>query len=134
MNMADQKKKIVIIDDETSFLSIFETALKNAGFEVKGFFDPEEFLRQIFKEKPDLILLDISMPEIDGLEVFERLKKGFGRKLPKTVFLTNLGGALAGAAVDEHFAKNIGANGYLKKFEDLEITVKRVKEIINEEQ
>ncbi len=132
--MAEQKKKIVIIDDETSFLSIFETALKNAGFEVKGFFDPEEFLRQIFKEKPDLILLDISMPEIDGLEVFERLKKGFGRKLPKTVFLTNLGGALAGASVDEHFAKNIGASGYLKKFEDLEITVKRVKEIINEEQ
>ncbi len=132
--MAEQKKKIVIIDDETSFLSIFETALKNAGFEVKGFFDPEEFLKQIFKEKPDLILLDISMPEIDGLEVFERLKKGFGRKLPKTVFLTNLGGALAGASVDEHFAKNIGASGYLKKFEDLEITVKRVKEIINEEQ
>lgn len=132
MNGEQKKKKIIIIDDEVSFLNIFKTALESAGFEVDIFSDSQEAVKKVPKDAPDLILLDISMPEMDGLEVLERFKKSFGRHLPKVVFLTNLGGAMAGAEMDEHYAKSVGASGYFKKFEDLDVLVGRIKEVINE--
>lgn len=129
--MASQKQKIVIVDDETSFLSIFTKALENAGFEVKGFSDPKEAILKIPAEKPNLILLDISMPEINGFEVFEKLKKDLKENACKIIFLTNLGETVAGTAVDELYAKDIGANGYLKKTDDLNYFVKKIQEILS---
>src|SRR3989344_3318891 len=124
------KPKILIIDDEVSFLTIYGTALGNAGFEIKTYSNPSEALKGIESEKPDLILLDISMPKIDGFEFFDRLKDKFGKNIPKVVFLTNLGENVAGASVDEHFAKNIGAVGYVHKTDNLSDVVKKVSEIL----
>lgn len=130
MNNQKQKKKIIIIDDEVSFLSIFSKALENAGFEVRGFSDPKEAIKLIPAERADLILLDITMPEIDGFVVFEQLKNYLGSKMPKTVFLTNLGETVSGASIDEYFAKNIGAEGYVKKTDDLSAIVQKIKQLI----
>lgn len=126
-----KKQKIVIVDDEISFLSIFKTALESANFEVKEFSDPKEALKNIISEKPNLILLDISMPEIDGFQVFEHLKKDFGRKIPKIIFLTNLGETISGTGIDNHFAKNIGADGYIYKTDDINNIIKKVKEVLS---
>ncbi|KKR55671.1 MAG: Response Regulator Receiver Signal Transduction Histidine Kinase [Candidatus Curtissbacteria bacterium GW2011_GWA1_40_24] len=127
---APKKSKIVIIDDEPSFLSIFSTALGKENFEVKTFSDPQEALKNIVGEKPDVILLDIKMPGLDGFQVFEYLKKDFGKNLPKVLFLTSLGETISGTAIDNHFAKTIGANGYIHKTDDLNNIVKKVKETI----
>lgn len=124
------KPKVLIIDDEVSFLTIFGTALSNAGFEVKTYSNSSEALKNIESEEPNLILLDISMPGMDGFEFFDQLKNKFSRKMPKVVFLTNLGESVAGASVDEHFAKNIGAAGYVHKTDDLHDVIKKINEII----
>ena len=73
------------------------------------------------------------MPEIDGFEFFDRLKDKFGKNIPKVVFLTNLGENVAGASVDEHFAKNIGAVGYVHKTDNLSDVIKKVNNIIKGE-
>jgi len=128
--MDNQKKKIVIIDDESSFLNIFSTVLEKAGFEVKGFSNPKEALMKIIEEKPDLILLDVSMPDIDGFQVFEYLKRDFKEKMPKIVFLTNLGETVAGDSMDQQYAKDIGAQGYIRKTDDLDKDVQKIKELL----
>ena len=124
------KPKILIIDDEVSFLTIFGTALGNAGFEIKTYSNPSEALKKVEFENPDLILLDISMPGMDGFEFFDQLKNKLGKNIPKIVFLTNLGENVAGASVDEHFAKNIGAAGYVHKTDNLNDVVKKISEIL----
>ncbi|MDP3015417.1 MAG: response regulator [bacterium] len=128
--MDNQKKKIVIIDDELSFLNIFSTALEKAGFEVKGFSNSKEALMKVIEEKPDLILLDITMPEMNGFEVFGHLKKDFQQNMPKIVFLTNLGETVARDSIDEQYAKNIGAQGYIRKTDDLDKIVQKIKELL----
>ena len=128
--MNSRKQKIIVVDDEISFLSIFSKALENAGFEVRGFSDPKEAIKQIPIERADLILLDITMPEIDGFVVFEQLKNYLGSKMPKTIFLTTLGETVAGTSIDEYFAKNIGAEGYVKKTDDLNVIIQKIKQLI----
>lgn len=128
--MANQKKKIIIIDDETSFINIFSAVLVKAGFEVKGFSNPKEALVKMVEEKPDLILLDVAMPEMDGFMVFESLKKDFKDKMPKVIFLTNLGETISGVSIDEQYAKDLGAQGYIRKTDDLDKIVQKVKDLL----
>lgn len=127
MNMDNQKKKIAIVDDEPSFLDIFSKAFEGIGCEVKTFLGPKEAIDNIPSYGPDLILLDISMPEFDGFQVFEHLKKSFKENMPKVIFLTSFGESIAGAEVDSHFAQTIGAQGHIKKSEDLNVIVDKVK-------
>jgi DNA-binding response OmpR family regulator len=124
----NQKKKVMIIDDETSFLNILSTALEKAEFSVVSYSNPQEALKNITLVKPDIILLDILMPELDGFKVFEYIKRDLKESMPKVIFLTNLGETIAGTQVDEHFARSIGAAGYIKKTDDLEVMLKKVRE------
>lgn len=126
----NKKKKIIVVDDEISFLNIFIKALEGAGFEVKGYLNPKEALKNIPQEKADLILLDVLMPELNGFEVFEHLKKDIKEKMPKILFLTVLGETVSGTKIDEHFAKSIGAQGYIKKTDDLDKMIEKVKECL----
>lgn len=128
--MDKQKKKIVIIDDELSFLNIFSAVLEKAGFEVRGFSNPKEALMKMMEEKPDLILLDVFMPDMDGFQVFEYLKRDFKEKTPKIVFLTNLGETVAGDSIDQQYVKDIGAQGYIRKTDDLDKDVQKIKELL----
>lgn len=124
------KKKVIVVDDEPSFLNIFGELLKIYGFEVKGISDPKKALLEIPVEKPDLVLLDISMPELDGFQVFEHLKNDLKEEMPKVVFLTSLGETISGQKVDEHFAKDIGADGYIRKTADLKQISEQIQDLI----
>ena len=66
--------KIVMVDDNTDFLFTMQTFLQKNGFEVHTAADGQKGIDLIKKERPDLILLDIMMPDIDGYEVCRRLK------------------------------------------------------------
>jgi DNA-binding response OmpR family regulator len=68
------KKKILIVEDEESLLKLESILLISKGFEVKGAANGRAALDAVAEEKPDLILLDIMLPEIDGFEVCQRLK------------------------------------------------------------
>jgi two-component system, OmpR family, alkaline phosphatase synthesis response regulator PhoP len=86
--MTKQKKKILIAEDERSLLLLLQEEFTNEGFSVVTALDGEEGLAVAEKEKPDLILLDIRMPKIDGITMARKLKEA-GNNTP-IIFLTNL--------------------------------------------
>ncbi|MFZ5644504.1 MAG: response regulator transcription factor [Bacillota bacterium] len=67
-------QKILVVDDEPKIIKIVEHALKKEGFEVVGANSGAEALELAAKDRPDLVLLDIMMPGMDGFETFQRLK------------------------------------------------------------
>ncbi|MGB3242035.1 MAG: response regulator, partial [Candidatus Omnitrophota bacterium] len=68
-------KLIAVVDDIPDLLRVVKLRLKKAGFDAEGFKDGESLFRFLKKQKPDLILLDIGLPEMDGFEVCKILKK-----------------------------------------------------------
>ena len=69
-----KKTKIVVIEDEPDILEIIEYNLSKEGFEVCSALDGEEGQHLVKKEVPDLVLLDLMLPGLDGIEVCRKLK------------------------------------------------------------
>ena len=70
-------KHILVIDDEASVLSLFGQFLENAGYSVALAPDGQAGLRLLKQQKPDLIITDIMMPEMDGLELLMKVQKQY---------------------------------------------------------
>lgn len=75
MTKADKKARILIVEDEKLLNEAYETVLKHEGYEVDKAFNGQEALDVLKKSKPDLILLDLRMPKMDGLTFLAELKK-----------------------------------------------------------
>ena len=84
------KKKILIVDDEKDALFILEKELTARGYSVIAADNGKDALRVAISERPDLIILDLWMPEMDGAEVAERLKGDISTKDIPVIFLTCL--------------------------------------------
>jgi DNA-binding response OmpR family regulator len=67
-------KKILIIEDEKDIQDLLQHYLKREGYEVQGVKDGDAGLRKLAREKFDLILLDLMLPQMDGLEICRRLR------------------------------------------------------------
>ena len=108
--MTNERKKILIVDDEEDLLTALEIRLELMNFKVVKAATAKEALERISSEKPDLIILDINLPGLSGIDICDILKKD-----PKTahipvIFLT--------AYSDQHTefnARNVGAFAYLTK-------------------
>jgi len=127
---------ILLVDEEKDFLDIFSLKLKASGFDVVLAPSGKEALLKLKEIKPDLILLDIEMPEMNGFETFTQIKSDKATAKIKVVFLTNYGEPLPVQkirALDEKFAKEIGALSYIRKTDNLDDIVKRVKELVQPE-
>lgn len=85
------KKKVLIVEDDNFVAEVYSTKLLEMGHEVKIAQNGEEGLSLIEKERPDLILLDIIMPVMGGIEMLEELKKNPARKDIPVILLTNVG-------------------------------------------
>jgi len=81
--------KILIVDDDPDFLQLLEVDLKKKGFEVICGNDGEEGLEKAVAEKPNLIILDIKMPKMDGYTLVRRLKKEEATKQTPLIVLTS---------------------------------------------
>jgi two-component system sensor histidine kinase/response regulator len=88
-NMAEQKK-ILIVDDEPDVRKVLEKRLSAEGFQIVAAENGMNGLLQAVKEQPDLILLDVDMPDIDGGEVAARLKENGETSHIPIIFLTCL--------------------------------------------
>lgn len=120
----ENKKKILIIEDEATLQKALNDVLAQEGYEVLGALDGASGLDLAKKEKPDLILLDIILPKIDGFDVLKGLKEG-GSKIP-VIVLTNLSDIN-----DIQKALDLGATTYLIKADfHLEDVLKKVKEVL----
>lgn len=83
-------KKILVIEDELAYSKLLGVQLTQKGYEVLLADDGEKGLALIKKEKPDLVLLDIRMPKMDGMTMLDLLRKDESIKTTKVVMLTNL--------------------------------------------
>ncbi|GAA5522701.1 phosphate regulon transcriptional regulatory protein PhoB [Fodinibius salicampi] len=89
--MPVSKKNILVVDDEKDLLDLIEYNLKKEGFDVLKAEDGQEGIEVARKHQPDLILLDIMMPKMDGLEVVERIRDDRQLKRIPVIFLTARG-------------------------------------------
>jgi len=118
--------KILIIEDDPLMLRLYQKAFSFEGYEVEAAYDGEEGIKKAGEIKPTLILLDIMMPKMNGLEVLENLKQDPELKAIPVVVLTNLAGKK-----DAEEALSKGAVRYIIKseYEPKQVT-DLVKEII----
>lgn len=117
-------KKIILVEDDAVIRKMYELAFKQEGFKILTYQDGELGLNAIIEKKPDLVLLDVVMPKLNGFEVLEKLKeKGLLDKI-KVIMLTNLG-----QEEDIKKALEIGAKDYIVKSDYT--TDKLIKKIKN---
>lgn len=88
MENSNTKKKILVIDDDVNLNTVLVSKLNISGFDAFGANNGEEGLQKAFEIKPDIILLDLLMPGIDGLEVLKRLRNDDWGKQVKVIMLT----------------------------------------------
>lgn len=86
------KKRILVVEDEQSILNVLCDKLSKEGFDLLKAMDGKEGLNKALQEKPDLILLDLLMPVMDGIAMLKELRKDEWGKDAKVVILTNLSG------------------------------------------
>lgn len=112
--VADAKRrkpaKILVIDDEPEITDIVETFLETAGYEVESENASEEGIDKAKTFLPDLVLLDIMMPTMDGYEICSELKRSEKTKRIPVVFLTG-----KDARSDEGRSFKVGGVLYIKK-------------------
>jgi len=116
--------KVLVADDNKLLLNMTKDALVEAGYEVIAVESGLEVYKLVLSEKPDLVLLDIMMPGIDGIEVCHNLKRS---PVTKDTLIIIHSGKTDMALMDLCFAA--GAGGYIIKSNDFEGMVKKVAEI-----
>ena len=90
--MPEQKKqKICIIEDEGTIREIYQTALEDAGYQIVTARDVEEGLMVLMAEKPDLALIDLSMPKKDGITLMKEMQADPELAKIPVIILTNFG-------------------------------------------
>lgn len=102
------KVKVIVIDDEDIVLKSCQRALTPEGYEVKTAKSGMEGLKMLEKEPFDIVLADIKMPDMDGIEVLRRIKEGW----PETEVVMITGYSTVATAVD---AIKLGAFDYIEK-------------------
>lgn len=119
--------KILVVEDDEFLANIYKTKLGIEGFAVVAAKDGEAGIKAAKKEMPDLMLLDILMPKMDGFEVLKALKADSKLKRIKVIMLTNLG-----QKEDVDRGLELGADDYLIKAHFLPSeTVAKIKKILN---
>lgn len=122
------KKKILVVEDEESMLNALSDSLNNQEFTIITAKNGEEGLESALKERPDLILLDIFMPKMDGLVMLQKLRLDvWGRKVP-VIILTNLNPN--SNSVINSVLKNEPAYYLVKADVKLEGIVDKIKEVL----
>ncbi len=122
----DIRKTILLIDDEQEILDLYSAALIREGYDVITALDGMIGIALAKEKKPDLILLDLKMPGIDGVEVLSRLKNDPETSHLNIVFLTAFSDPQE-IDVDAKFAKEMGATDFLKKGIGLDEFIKEIK-------
>lgn len=122
----ESKKKLLIIEDESSLSMILSDKFTREGFQVYEARNGVEGLERAMKDKPDLILLDIVMPTMDGITMIKKLRE-IESRIP-VLFLTNLSES---ERITEILGANQGIAGYLVKSHwQLDDLVQKVRETL----
>ena len=126
--MSTNQPLILIIDDDEAFSEIFGIKLSSAGFRVETASGGEEGIRKAKALKPNLILLDMRMPIMNGAETLVKIKDDPEAKDFRVVFITSLGTPWEETELFcNKISKECGAVGYIRKTENLDVFEDKVK-------
>lgn len=123
MTGAGPEARILVVDDEPNITDLVATALRYVGFEVSTASSGQEALAAASRFRPDLMVLDVMMPDVDGFEVTRRLRSE-GQRIP-VVFLT-----ARDATEDKVAGLTVGGDDYVTKPFSLEELVARVRAVL----
>jgi two-component system response regulator ChvI len=115
---------VYLVDDDRNLLNAIAEELKAEGLAVRGFSDGFEALEAVRQEPPDLAILDIKMPSIDGFELLSRMRKEGDASLP-VIFLTSKDDEL-----DELLGLRMGADDYVTKPVTARLLVERIRALL----
>ena len=114
--------KITLVDDDENIVASISLALESHGHTVKAYFDGASGLAAIESDPPDLVILDVKMPRMDGMEVLRRLRRT--SDLP-VIILTS-----KDEEIDEILGFNLGADDYIHKPFSQRLLLERVKAVL----
>lgn len=117
--------KIFIVEDDSNIREIETFALKNSGYLVEGFETAGDFFKRIQEKKPDLILLDIMLPDIDGLDILRKL-----RTTPETRKIPVIMVTAKTTEIDKVKGLDMGADDYITKPFGVMELISRVKALL----
>jgi putative nucleotidyltransferase with HDIG domain len=120
------KPKIMMVDDEIDYLTLIKLRLVNEGFDVVTFDNAQDALENVEKSAPDLIVSDILMPGMDGIEMFRKIKES-GASYAETPLIFISGKDDPQSKVE---ALHLGAEDFLVKPVDLTVLAARIRNII----
>lgn len=118
------KKKVLVVDDEPDFLEMITIRLEANNYEVITALNGKEGLEKVKQEKPDAVLLDILMPQLDGLKVLRKIRR-YNKNLP--VFI------ITAFSDEERFklANDLKASGFIVKTSDLSKEVNNITAMLH---
>ncbi len=119
-------KRVLVVDDEPNIVLSLEFLMRRAGFEVQVARTGGEALRALEGQPPDLVLLDVMMPEVDGYEVCERIRARPEWRKTKIVMLT-----ARGREAERERGLALGADAYVTKPFSTRELVDRVKRMLD---
>jgi DNA-binding response OmpR family regulator len=120
--MPDKKYNILLMEDDVAIASMYKIKFEQAGFNVTIFDNGADGLEYAKKAKPDIILLDVMMPQLDGFAVLEEIRSDISNTNIPVIMLTNLS-----TEEDKLKGKKFGATDYLVK---ADLTPAQVNEIV----
>ncbi len=116
------KKKVLVVDDEKTLVKALTFNLEKEGYEVAAAYDGEEALKQIESDNPDIVILDLMLPGLDGFEVCRRVRKNLDIPI---IMLT-----AKGDDIDKILGLELGADDYITKPFNPRELIARVKAIL----
>ncbi len=115
-------EKIILIDDDNNILTSVSVALKAEGWEVETYNDSEQGLIALQRNTPNIVILDIKMPKIDGMEVLKKLRET--NDVP-VIFLTS-----KDDEIDEAIGLRMGADDYITKPFSQKLLIERIRAVL----
>ena len=116
------KNNIILIDDDKNILTSISMLLENEGYKVSTFSDGESGLKAILENSPDIAVVDIKMPRLDGIELLKKLRRTSNMPV---IFLTS-----KDTEIDELLGLKVGADDYITKPFSQNILMERIRILI----
>ena len=124
------KKKIFLVDDDPDFVDAVKAVVESGGYDVEVAYDGKECLEKIEKVKPDLIILDVMMPEMNGHEACKELKQDPKYSEIPIILLTAVASRVTSSTYTHRDMLESNAEDYIPKPVEPEVLLARIKDWI----
>jgi len=118
-------RTVAIVDDEPDLVELVAFHLKRAGFETRAFLDGQSFMKYLSGQRPDLVILDLMLPDADGMEICKYLRSNKESAALPIIMLT-----AKGDETDRVLGLELGADDYITKPFSVKELVARVKAVL----